>query len=226
MRPVGLCRIWTAESVVLTPCPPGPLARHRDLQVGGVDLDVHLLGLRQHRHGHRRGVDPPVRLGHRHPLHPVDAALELQLPVDVRARDQEDHLLESAPFGRAAAHGLHLPALGVGVLLVHPRKLGRKERRLLPSRSGPNLHHRVARIGGSGGIIARSTASRRAARRRSSAGISAPRARAGRIAGGPASAAASATSRQPRDGPVVLHELPELLVLPGDLRGAARVGVE
>ena len=26
-RPVGLCRICTAESVVLTPCPPGPLAR-------------------------------------------------------------------------------------------------------------------------------------------------------------------------------------------------------
>ncbi len=27
MRPVGLWTIWTAESVVLTPCPPGPLAR-------------------------------------------------------------------------------------------------------------------------------------------------------------------------------------------------------
>jgi hypothetical protein len=49
-----------------------------DPQVVRVDLDVDLLGLGQHQHAGRGGVDAALRLGDRHPLHAVHAALELQ----------------------------------------------------------------------------------------------------------------------------------------------------
>ena len=77
--PVGMCVMRTAESVVLTLCPPGPgRAEDVDAQVVRVDLDVDLLGLRQHEHAGGGGVDAALRLGGRHPLHAVHAALELQ----------------------------------------------------------------------------------------------------------------------------------------------------
>ena len=47
--------IRTAESVVLTDCPPGPgRAVDVDLQVVRVDLDVDVLGLGQHGDGRGR----------------------------------------------------------------------------------------------------------------------------------------------------------------------------
>ena len=77
--PVGLCVMRTAESVVLTDCPPGPGgAVDVDLQVVRVDLDVDLLGLGQHRDGRRGGVDAALGLGLGHALHAVRAALELE----------------------------------------------------------------------------------------------------------------------------------------------------
>ena len=79
-------RICTALFVVLTPCPPGPpLAAMRDLEVLLVDLHVDVVGLGQDGDGRRRGVDAPLRLGRRHALHAVHAALEAQLRVDVLA---------------------------------------------------------------------------------------------------------------------------------------------
>ena len=41
-------------------------------------VDVDLLGLGQHQHAGGAGVDAALRLGDRHPLHAVHAALELQ----------------------------------------------------------------------------------------------------------------------------------------------------
>ena len=49
-----------------------------DLEVVRVDLDVDVLGLGQHRDGRRRGVDAALRLGLRHALDAVRAALELE----------------------------------------------------------------------------------------------------------------------------------------------------
>ena len=64
-------------------------AEHVDAQVLVVDLDVDLLGLRQHGHGRGGGVDAPAGLGLRHALHAVHAGLEFQprehaAAVDVR----------------------------------------------------------------------------------------------------------------------------------------------
>ena len=88
--PVGLCVIRTAESVVLTDWPPGPgRAVDVDLQVVLVDLDVDLLGLRQHGDRRRRGVDAALRLGLGHALDAVRAALELEHGVGAVAADLE-----------------------------------------------------------------------------------------------------------------------------------------
>ena len=71
----------TAESVVLTLCPPGPEERKTSiLQILLVDLDVDLLGLGQDRDRGRRGVDAPRGLGLGHALHAVHAALERSAP--------------------------------------------------------------------------------------------------------------------------------------------------
>ena len=74
----------TAESVVLTDWPPGPRrAEHVDLEVVRVDLDlVGLVDLGEDEHAGRRGVDAALRLGRRHALHAVHAALVLEVRPD------------------------------------------------------------------------------------------------------------------------------------------------
>ena len=91
----------TAESVVLTLWPPGPDERNTSMRrslSGEVDLDV--LGLGQHRDGHRRGVDAALRLGRRHALHAVHAALELEAAEGALALHERDHFLEAAEARR------------------------------------------------------------------------------------------------------------------------------
>ena len=84
--PVGRWVIRTAESVVLTLWPPGPEERKTSIRRSfGVDLDLDLLGLGHDQHAGRRGVDAALGLGHRHPLHPVHAALVLQPGPDALA---------------------------------------------------------------------------------------------------------------------------------------------
>ena len=77
--PVGRWVIRTAESVVLTDWPPGPDERKTSIRRSfGSMVHVDVLGLRRDQHAGRRGVDPALRFGDRHPLHAVHAALELQ----------------------------------------------------------------------------------------------------------------------------------------------------
>ncbi len=65
----------------------GPAAAEDvDAQVVVVDGDVDLLGLGQHQDAGGAGVHPALRLGDRHPLHAVHAALELQQRVRRLAR--------------------------------------------------------------------------------------------------------------------------------------------
>src|SRR3990172_2547018 len=90
---------------------------HVDAEVVGTDLDVDLLGLRNHRHRDRGGVDPPPRLRGWHPLNPVDAALVLQPAVGAPYLDHRDDFLGPAQARLAVGEHLHLPPLHRG---VHP----------------------------------------------------------------------------------------------------------
>jgi len=65
----------------------GPL--HGDLEVLRIDADVDLLRLGQDGDGDGGGVDAAAGLGDGHPLHAVDAAFELELPVDVLAETRK-----------------------------------------------------------------------------------------------------------------------------------------
>ena len=90
--------ICTAESVVFTPCPPGPEARQTtDLQVLRLDFHIHFLRFGQHGHGAGAGVNAALRFGRRHALHPVHTALILQPLVNIRAGDLENDFFVTRP---------------------------------------------------------------------------------------------------------------------------------
>ena len=69
-----------------------------DLQILVLDLHVHFVRLGQHCHRRRAGVDAPAAFGHRHALHAVDAAFELQPGKHAIAGHLRDDFLEAAHF--------------------------------------------------------------------------------------------------------------------------------
>ena len=148
-RPVGRWVIRTALSVVLTDWPPGPgRAVDVDAQVRVVDLDVDLLRFRKHRDRRRRSVDPAAALRHRDALDPVDAAFIFQPGEHALAADRGDHLLVAAHFRRAGRDELDLPALALGVALVHPEEVAGEQGRLVAAGAGADLEHRRPLVGG------------------------------------------------------------------------------
>jgi hypothetical protein len=122
-----------------------------DAQVGRVDLDVDLLRLRQHEHAGRAGVDAPLRLRRRHPLHPVHTALVLELAPHTGVRpaaDRHRHVLVAAEVGLLGVEDLGLPALPLGVAQVHPEQVAGEQRRLLAALTGLDLQDHVLAVVG------------------------------------------------------------------------------
>ena len=122
-------------------------AVHVDAQIVLVDLDLHLVGLGQHGHGGRGGVDAALALGLRNALHAVHAALELHDRVHVVAFDLELDLLEAAGFGGRHVHRLGLPALRAREPLVHLVQLAREDGRLVAAGSCADLYDDVLVVG-------------------------------------------------------------------------------
>ena len=161
--------IRTAESVVLTDWPPGPgRAEHVDAQVVLVDLDLGLLGLGRDQHAGGRGVDAALRLGGRHPLHPVHAALPLEPGPDAvpalghaLGLDRDRDVLDAAEVGVLGVEHLGDPAVPLGVAQVHAQQVAGEQRRLLAALARLDLQDHVLGVVG----IARARAARRAAPR-------------------------------------------------------------
>ena len=87
----------TALSVVFTLWPPGPDERNTSiLRSLRLDLHVHFFRLGQHRDRRGGGVDPPLRLGGGHALHPVHARLAAQQAVGIVAAHRDDRFLDAA----------------------------------------------------------------------------------------------------------------------------------
>ena len=120
---------------------------HVDAQLVRIDLNFHLFGLGQNRHRRRRCMNAALGLGLRHPLHPVDAAFELQPAVGSFTVDHEDNLFESAQLGGGCAEEFDTPPLTLGVARVHAEKVGGENRGLVSAGSGPDLHNDVLFVG-------------------------------------------------------------------------------
>ena len=122
---------------------------HRvDADVGGGDVDLHLLGLGQHRDGGGGGVDAPARLGLWHALDTVDAAFELEAGKDPLALDPGHSLLDAAKLGLGKLHQVETPALRFGVFLIHAQQVAREKCGLFPAGAGADFEDRGAGIGG------------------------------------------------------------------------------
>ena len=147
--PVGLWVMRTAESVVFTLWPPGPDERYTSIwRSFGIDVDIDLVGLGQHRHRGRRRVHPALALGDRHPLHPVRAALELQVAPRAVAPHHERDLVEAAEVGRVGRQHLQLPARAQGVGLVHVEQVAGEEVGLLAALGAADLDDDVLALVG------------------------------------------------------------------------------
>ena len=109
---------------------------------------VDLLGLRQHGDGRGGGVDAPLRLGRRHPLHPMNAALEFQPREDAAAGDLGDDLLVAARRALARRQDVDLPAFRLGVFDVHAEEIAGEQGRLVAAGSRPHFEDDVALVGG------------------------------------------------------------------------------
>src|SRR5574340_1064042 len=90
-------------------------------------LDLHVLRLGHHRDRRGRGVDAPLRLGLRHALDAMRAALELEHGVRAVALDGEHALLDAAALVGADLELLPREAAPLGVALEHPREVARPE---------------------------------------------------------------------------------------------------
>ena len=107
-----------------------------DAEIGFVDLHfLDLVGLRIHENAGRGGMHASLRFGDRHPLHAMDATLELQPRPDAVERilglDRQRRVLVATQVRDVRVENLDSPAAAFGVADVHPRQVGREERRLL-----------------------------------------------------------------------------------------------
>ena len=143
-----MCVMRTALSVVLTVLAArAARPEHVDAEILLVDLDVDLLRLGQHRDGRRRGVDAPLRLGLRHALHAMHAGFELQPGEHPLAGDLGDDFLVAAGRRLACRDDGDLPAMGVGIALIHAEEIGREQRGLLAAGSGTDLEDGALLVG-------------------------------------------------------------------------------
>ncbi len=130
----------TAESVVLACCPPLLEARSvSTVEILRIDLDIDVLGLRQHGDGRGGSMDAPARLGGRHTLDPMDARFEFQPGEHPPAGDIGDDLLVAAGIALTLLEHLDLPAMDVGIALVHAEEIAGEQRRLVAAGPGTDL---------------------------------------------------------------------------------------
>ena len=121
---------------------------HVDAQILLVDLDIDLFRLWQHGDGRRRGMDATLRLGLRHALHAMHAGFEFQPGEHALAGDIGDDFLVAAGGQLARRDDGDLPAMGVGVALIHAEQIGREQSRLLAAGPGAHLEDGALLVGG------------------------------------------------------------------------------
>ena len=110
-----------------------------------------LFGLGVHEHAGRRSVHAALRFGHRHPLHAVHAAFELEPRPHAVGRvalapDRQRRVLVAAEVREGLVENRDGPAVPLGVSDVHPGQVGGEKRRLLATLTGLDLEHDVVGV--------------------------------------------------------------------------------
>ena len=93
-------------------------------------------------------MDAALRLGDRHPLHPVRTALVLHVAPHAVALQQERGLVVAAHLGRVGLEHVGLPAHAVGVAHVHVEEDLGEEVRLLTALGAADLDDHVLALVG------------------------------------------------------------------------------
>src|SRR4051812_13573156 len=110
----------------------GARGPHRiDADVFVANLDVDVLDFGQHGDGGGGRVDAALRFGGRDTLHAVPAGLVFQPRIGALAGVLGDDFFIPAGVAVALLHDLNLPALQVGVALVHAQQVASEQRRLV-----------------------------------------------------------------------------------------------
>ncbi|CEG10353.1 hypothetical protein BN961_03792 [Afipia felis] len=98
-----------------------------DTQIAVLDVDVDVLGFRQHGHRGGRGVDAAGGFGIRHALDAMHAGFEFQFGKRAAALHFGDDFLVAAHGAFAGGHHFDLPALKCGETLVHAEQVAREQ---------------------------------------------------------------------------------------------------
>ena len=131
---------------VLAACAAGAVGV--DLQVLGVDGELHLLRLGHDGHGGGGGLDTAGGFRFRHTLHPMGARFKFQAGVSTRTFHRSYDFLHAAQLRLVEGHHVQREAPALGVHGVHPQQVGGKQRALLAADTGPDLqHHALVVVG-------------------------------------------------------------------------------
>jgi hypothetical protein len=125
--------------VVFTPGTAADLDAH----VLGFQLDIDLLGLRQHGDGGGAGVDAALGLGGGHALHAVHAAFVFEDAVNLVAADFDSGLLHAADIGGADFERFDLPPARLSKTSVHAHQIAREQAGLVSACARAELHQHV-----------------------------------------------------------------------------------
>ena len=121
-------------------------AANGDFQFLRLDFHVHFLRFGQHGNGAGAGVNAALRLGGRHALNTMHAALIFEPLENIRAGDRKNNFLEPAEIGRAGVHCFDLPIARLGVMRIHPVKIRSKQRGFPSTGAGADFDDGIARI--------------------------------------------------------------------------------
>ena len=113
-----------------------------------IHLHLHIVGLRQHCHGGRGGMDAPLGFRFRHPLYPVDAPLVLQPAERPLALNLKHYLMKPAQIRRVGIHHIHPPVLQLGIAVIQPVQIAGEQTGFLPAGAGPHLYDNIPLVVG------------------------------------------------------------------------------
>ena len=122
-----------------------------DLQILGINGELHLFRFGHDGHGGGRGLDAAGGLCFRYPLYPVRARFKFQPRESSRALHGGHGLFNAAKLRFVEGYHVQREAAALGIHGVHPQEIGGKQRALFAADTGPDFQHDILFIIGVAG---------------------------------------------------------------------------